>query len=364
MYALVAREHHHDGHLHLHAVVIFKKRVDVTTGWMERVGGKAGNAIAIRPTSLDVCRSLAYCVKESGMDGFTWDEFGVLPATYRNHPAMPPFLLQACGFENRFTGGPADDQQGGGGGGARPVGRPRRVAGFPPVRVEKEKKVAKTDALVDALTAGVTDTDLLKGELRGAFLIHGRRCSEVRTTLSSAARLASLTPWRPIPVYLGMDASLASLANWLNTNCDRTVLRPVRQQQLWLWGPTAIGKSSMILWLNEFHLVYDAPTDEDFFDDLSDAHTLISFDEMASHHKLTTLNHLIDGSHCRVKQKGRQFLKTKNVPVIFTSNFSPEQAYPNASRDNTDSFRAFLARLVVIHIEQLFFPQPLLRDWR
>lgn len=358
-YLLVARERHEDGHFHLHCVCVFGRRVEVTTNWMVRMGGKVGNARLIKSTADDLAHCLSYVVKECGESWFEWDEFGALPASYRNHPGVPQFLREACGQEGRFS-------LGGGGGDEvvqRRPGPPARADGFPVVRRQKEKKVAKTDALVDALKAGVSDRELLDGDLRGAFLLHGRRCAEVRSIFALSSAVSVLEPWRPIPVFLGEDANVIALANWLNGNCDPLVPRALRQEQLWLWGPTRIGKSSLIVWLKKFHIVYDLSTDEDYLDDFGESHSLISVDESFSL-KLTTLNHMIDGTDFRMKQKGRQFLKRKNVPVIFTSNLSPAQAFPNASRDNTEAFKAFLARLTVIHIETVFFPEPLLHLWR
>ncbi len=92
---------------------------------------------------------------------------------------------------------------------------------------------------------------------------------------------------------------------------------------------------------------------EDFYDSYDEEfHQLVVFDEFRGQKKLCTLNRWLQGGDFTVARKGSQFVKTKNLPFIFLSNFSPQAAYPKMSLANDPSFSAFLARITVIEVTQ------------
>jgi len=64
------------------------------------------------------------------------------------------------------------------------------------------------------------------------------------------------------------------------------------------------------------------------------------------------MNQFLQGGEMCLKKKGSQYLKTKNLPVIILSNFSPIQSY---SKVQAISLLAFEARLKVIELTEPIF---------
>lgn len=138
-----------------------------------------------------------------------------------------------------------------------------------------------------------------------------------------------------------------SLAQWLNGNLR--VDRPLRSPQLWLHGPPGSGKTSLVMELEKYLMVYWVPQDMDFLEGFDDNYDLICFDEMKSQKKLTWLNQFIVGSPMVVNVKGASVQKKRNVPVIFLSNSHPEVTYNKDSPQRN----AFLDRLTIIELNEV-----------
>lgn len=135
------------------------------------------------------------------------------------------------------------------------------------------------------------------------------------------------------------------LAEWLNANLRKE--RPLRSRQLWLHTPPGAGKTSMVMDLEKYLMVYWVPQDMDFLEGFDDDYDLIVFDEMKSQRKLTWLNQFIVGSPMVINVKGASVHKKKNPPVIFLSNMAPDQAYGK----DTPQREAFLDRLLILNLD-------------
>lgn len=137
--------------------------------------------------------------------------------------------------------------------------------------------------------------------------------------------------------------SQLGVAEWLIDNIK--VDRKLRTPSLWLTGPPGCGKTSLVIELEKYLRVFWVPMDGDgFLDGFNNDYDLIVFDEMKSQFKLTWLNQFIVGSPMSVNVKGSKITKTKNIPVIFLSNYGPCLAYTK----NSPQLDAFLDRLLVI----------------
>ena len=81
--------------------------------------------------------------------------------------------------------------------------------------------------------------------------------------------------------------------------------------------------------------VYDMPRDEEFYDDFEDGcFDLVVLDEYKANKKIQFLNAWADGQPFPLRQKGRQSVKTDNLPLIIVSNYSIEEVYkPGVGRD-------------------------------
>lgn len=93
--------------------------------------------------------------------------------------------------------------------------------------------------------------------------------------------------------------------------------------------------------------------EENFFDAFDDEiHNLVVFDEFKAQHPLTFMNAFLQGGEMCLRRKGSQFIKTKNLPIIILSNYSPREAY---SRVADVALEAFLSRLLVVELTEPIF---------
>lgn len=166
--------------------------------------------------------------------------------------------------------------------------------------------------------------------------------------------------WTP-PIYEGPVPELHLLTDWLTRNILTT--RNFRQEQLFLSGPPAIGKTTLILQLARFLRIYNIPTDEDFYDDWEDgSYDLAVMDEFKANKTVQWLNRWLDGSMMPLKKKGSQYLKRKNIPTIILSNYTLEECYSNALQKDARFYvalQALQSRLTCIVLQEHFnlFPE-------
>lgn len=138
--------------------------------------------------------------------------------------------------------------------------------------------------------------------------------------------------------------SLATIVDWLNQNifpATNNTQRQRKQSQLYIWGPPNFGKTWLIDWLSQYLRIYRASIDEDFYDGYDDLlFDMIVFDEWKGQRKMQHMNQLLEGVEMRLKIKGAQVVKRKNLPMIIASNFPPGTAYSGISEERLSSFRA------------------------
>lgn len=211
-----------------------------------------------------------------------------------------------------------------------------------------------TDAITARLDAGATPNEIY-AEFPGFYLMNKRKIDELSQWIVSKRLNTGKRDWSDALAYL-IDArqhpmapdTQLEVAEWLIDNVQAE--RKLRQKQLWLTGPPGSGKTTLVMELEKFLKVYWVPMDcNGFFDGFTDDYDLICFDEMKSQFKLTLLNQMICGGPVRLNLKGSTVLKTKNVPVVFLSNYGPAAAYKTMS----PQFEAFLDRLTVVNCTSL-----------
>lgn len=92
--------------------------------------------------------------------------------------------------------------------------------------------------------------------------------------------------------------------------------------------------------------------DEDFYDFYDDdQYDLIVLDEFKGQKTIQHMNRWLDGQKMTIRKKGSQGLKTKNLPIIIISNYSPQEVYHKvAEHGRLDSF---LDRLEIVEIKEM-----------
>lgn len=127
-----------------------------------------------------------------------------------------------------------------------------------------------------------------------------------------------LLQWVPLPIAME-PGPWDRIATWCNENLGKP--RAHGQQQLYISGPTGMGKTYFTLCLSKYFKTYTAPNLEEFWDGLDESYELIVFDEFTTQHTVTFMNQLLDGSPMNLKQKGSQYHKTNNPSIIVLSNY-------------------------------------------
>ena len=91
------------------------------------------------------------------------------------------------------------------------------------------------------------------------------------------------------------------------------------------------------------------PSDQEhYWDGFDDSYQLIVFDDFRGTMKLSSILKLLDGQHMRLPQRYNSFLKTKNIPIVVSTNLPPHAVY-RVSAYSQDV--AFETRFKVIKVE-------------
>lgn len=140
-----------------------------------------------------------------------------------------------------------------------------------------------------------------------------------------------------VPPFFGIkcktDCEATQLiVDWVNINVRKD--RIFRQKQLWIHGPTLLGKTSLGNLLSNICKVYKMAYDSNWNDGYTDDYDLVWMDEYKSQKTLFYMNNFADGSSMKLPQRGVQaYNKQKKVAVLITSNSPIANCYPNASAD-------------------------------
>jgi len=134
--------------------------------------------------------------------------------------------------------------------------------------------------------------------------------------------------------------------------------RPPRTEQLYLWGPTGIGKSYLFnVVLQPYLRIYKPLPSVNFYDEYDDdAYDLILMDEFnGASMSITDLNKFVEGYSVPLNRKGIcPVHKNKNLPVVIISNNCLADHYSNFLEKNklVAIFKALEARFTHVHMEK------------
>ena len=143
------------------------------------------------------------------------------------------------------------------------------------------------------------------------------------------------------------NMSVMEVVGWLNDNilCDRQF----KQEQLYIYSPPNMGKTSLINKLRELGIrVYDMSKEKFYCSYDNGLYDLIVLDEFKGQKCITELNQWLDGSQFPVPRKGlAPIVKKENLPIIICSNYSVEQAYRNSTQEAREPLDARLKEVCV-----------------
>lgn len=139
---------------------------------------------------------------------------------------------------------------------------------------------------------------------------------------------------------------------WLKDNLH-PAKREHKKPQLYIYGPTGKGKSTLSMYLQQRFKTYLIST-ENFWGAFDNTFQLAIMDEFAGQKTIHELNQFVEGTPMSLPQKGQKvpFKKTKNIPVIIFSNSHPETIYKKTKEEHPERFEAFMARFKVVHLTE------------
>lgn len=270
VWVVCGREQHMDGNNHLHIAISLKRRVDYRQpDCLDWLAGQHGNYQVLK----NKARCLKYCTKE---DDF--EEFGIDVLQY----------LEAA-------------------------------------------TTHKSQKSVEVAQGVMNDESLPSLNLRfpGFFLMN---LPKIQTYQSWCEVMKSLDSGNllefPTVFQAGLSNSEGQILTWIGGNLMGRPTRAFSTRQLFLHGETNLGKTSLLMLLAKFFRIFWTPMDEDFYDGYSDKdYDLIIMDEFKCQKQISWLNGFVQGSPHKLRIKGGQVTKMKNLPVIVTSNYSLAECY-------------------------------------
>jgi len=212
----------------------------------------------------------------------------------------------------------------------------------------EEKKSAKSALVACMIEDGKTIAEVIAAE-PGFYLLHSNQIHQFQAEWKAMILAKSLTGFRQVTFRNGMSSSEIQLGMWLNDNIQKE--RSLGKKQLFLYGKTSLGKTHMCTLLSRMVKTFWATSCEKFFDGLDETYDLMVMDEFHGQQTVTFMNQLLDGQPMVLPQKGRQYHKTKNIPIIVLSNYPPEDCYRKVYQENRDHFDAFSRRLHIVKAE-------------
>jgi len=216
-------------------------------------------------------------------------------------------------------------------------------------------------------TLSIVSTAILKGKYTKfedvvkdypqMLITHKRKIEDAFTWVEERKRLRPDKVWTPFDVpafaYDGLP-ELAQIAEWCNLNLgDRP--RDFKQKQLWICSPPDFGKTTFAKWLMDRFHTYILPVDDAWDDLFNDNYQLVIIDEFNGQRRISWLNGFVQGGRFPVKRRGTApVVKTRNIPVIVLSNYTPQNAYNNCPHV---AWESIMARFTVVNLthEQTMF---------
>lgn len=218
------------------------------------------------------------------------------------------------------------------------------------------KRKGKWETATPHILEGMSDVEMLR--LMPSFVLANRKVVSDAISFVKQVRANEGVPG--VMEFLNWD--LPPDSDLYNVRLFRGVWKLLRdslaspefgKRQLYLFGPTGIGKTYFLQLLTKCVRVYNLPTGEDFYDQYQDElFDLAVIEEFKSQKTIQWLNQWLDGAQMNLRKKGTQYYKTKSIPTLIFSNFDPMQGaiYPNMQE--SVSIETFRRRLIPINVDR------------
>jgi len=225
------------------------------------------------------------------------------------------------------------------------------------IRAASAKKSTKTSLILKDIKAG-QDLDQLVDSHDEYLLQNLRKVKEYLDFLSLRDRRLRFAEAQTRKVHVGPAETFCQswnqeIASWLNLNLRQK--RAHRQRQMWICAPPGMGKTSLIMMLEEAYdlQVYYWPKEEVWWDAYSDgAYDLIVLDEFHSQKTITQLNPILSGDPTPLSRRcSAPLVKRDNLPVIIMSNYLPEECFAKVAQNQPHKLAPLIDRLTVVKVD-------------
>lgn len=297
-WVVCGREQHQDGNDHLHVVIGLKKKVNLRNAdCLDFLAGKHGDYRSMGSKK----KALEYATKDGD-----YEEWGIETSVY--------------------------------------------------LEAQRSHKSQQSVKVAEGVMNGDTLASL-NGQFPGFFLMN---LPKIQTYQSWFETMQSLDSGNlkdfPTIFPLGLSNTEVRILTWIGGNLIGRPHRAFSSKQLFLYGITSLGKTSLLILLAKFFRIFWTPMDEDFYDGYSDKdYDLIVMDEFKAQKKITWLNGFVQGSPHKLRIKGGQIMKRKNLPVIVTSNYRIAGCYYKAAELGSVALAALQRRFEEVELTSNIF---------
>lgn len=210
----------------------------------------------------------------------------------------------------------------------------------------KGKKSTQSSLICELINKKNASLNDIIDEYPGFSLLHMGHIKTMIAYRETRKIHANLLPWKKLEVFNYHNDKDKLIIEWLNSSIK--VDRPPRSKQLWIFGETALGKSSIYdNLLKHLHCIFPS-NDPKYWDGMDNDADIIIFDEYHACKTIGLMNSLCEGRQMTMCMKNGSLIKTRNIPVLILSNYSPEEAYKNSLFEK--NWLPFLQRFQVIDL--------------
>lgn len=216
---------------------------------------------------------------------------------------------------------------------------------------KEDKKQKISGEIAEMLMAGKSLEDVYFKN-PGFYLMNKRRIEDLQgwAAKKRCQQKLSWTPFTPED-FLDLPSSTQKIMKWLNKNL--LVERPYGAKDLYIYGKTMLGKTSLTISLAKYFRTYLLPTDDwnDLYED-SD-YDLAIIDEFHGNKQLQFLHAWCQGAPQSLKRRNTApVIKMKHVPTIIISNYTLEFCYKHIYNKDPDILDPLKRRLKIVEITE------------
>ena len=225
------------------------------------------------------------------------------------------------------------------------------------LRTASSQSSTLTATIATRIAAGATINELLQDEeIRPFLVLHLGAVQRFLSAMNSANRppLLSAPPEQLVTPNLPACHSATRVHSWLHRNLGNRN-RAHRAPQLWLHGPPATGKTSLMNFLDSFCRIYFMPPEhwQDTWED--DAYDVAVLDEYNGSQTVSFLNAWLSGDIMPIRRRNQSaYTKRHRIPTIILSNLTPAEVYSNVHISVLAALESRLEFISLNHDENLF----------